>query len=138
MKDKVLIVDDSELNREFLSDILEDDYELLLSENGFDALIQMKNNLNDIALVLLDLVMPEMDGFKVLSYMKKYNWIQDIPVVIISSDFSAENIEKAYELGAEDFINRPFNVSIVKRRVSNLITYMTNRKIKISLTTSDL
>ena len=98
------------------------DYELLLSENGFDALIQMKNNLNDIALVLLDLVMPEMDGFKVLSYMKKYNWIQDIPVVIISSDFSAENIEKAYELGAEDFINRPFNVSIVKRRVSNLIT----------------
>ena len=128
MKDKVLIVDDSELNREFLSDILEDDYELLLSENGFDALIQMKNNLNDIALVLLDLVMPEMDGFKVLSYMKKYNWIQDIPVVIISSDFSAENIEKAYELGAEDFINRPFNVSIVKRRVSNLITLYANQK----------
>ena len=131
MKDKVLIVDDSELNREFLSDILEDDYELLLSENGFDALIQMKNNLNDIALVLLDLVMPEMDGFKVLSYMKKYNWIQDIPVVIISSDFSAENIEKAYELGAEDFINRPFNVSIVKRRVSNLITlYAKQKKLK--------
>ena len=131
MKDKVLRVDDSELNREFLSDILEDDYELLLSENGFDALIQMKNNLNDIALVLLDLVMPEMDGFKVLSYMKKYNWIQDIPVVIISSDFSAENIEKAYELGAEDFINRPFNVSIVKRRVSNLITlYAKQKKLK--------
>lgn len=131
MKDKVLIVDDSELNREFLSDILEDDYELLLSENGFDALMQMKNNLNDIALVLLDLVMPEMDGFKVLSYMKKYNWIQDIPVVIISSDFSAENIEKAYELGAEDFINRPFNVSIVKRRVSNLITlYAKQKKLK--------
>ena len=131
MKDKVLIVDDSELNREFLSDLLEDDYELLLSENGFDALIQMKNNLNDIALVLLDLVMPEMDGFKVLSYMKKYNWIQDIPVVIISSDFSAENIEKAYELGAEDFINRPFNVSIVKRRVSNLITlYAKQKKLK--------
>lgn len=131
MKDKVLIVDDSELNREFLSDILEDDYELLLSENGFDALIQMKNNLNDIALVLLDLVMPEMDGFKVLSYMKKYNWIQDIPVVIISSDFSAENIEKAYELGAEDFINCPFNVSIVKRRVSNLITlYAKQKKLK--------
>lgn len=131
MKDKVLIVDDSELNREFLSDILEDDYELLLSENGFDTLIQMKNNLNDIALVLLDLVMPEMDGFKVLSYMKKYNWIQDIPVVIISSDFSAENIEKAYELGAEDFINRPFNVSIVKRRVSNLITlYAKQKKLK--------
>lgn len=131
MKDKVLIVDDSELNREFLSDILEDGYELLLSENGFDALIQMKNNLNDIALVLLDLVMPEMDGFKVLSYMKKYNWIQDIPVVIISSDFSAENIEKAYELGAEDFINRPFNVSIVKRRVSNLITlYAKQKKLK--------
>ncbi len=131
MKDKVLIVDDSELNREFLSDILEDDYELLLSENGFDALIQMKNNLNDIALVLLDLVMPEMDGFKVLSYIKKYNWIQDIPVVIISSDFSAENIEKAYELGAEDFINRPFNVSIVKRRVSNLITlYAKQKKLK--------
>ena len=91
----------------------------------------MKNNLNDIALVLLDLVMPEMDGFKVLSYMKKYNWIQDIPVVIISSDFSAENIEKAYELGAEDFINRPFNVSIVKRRVSNLITlYAKQKKLK--------
>ena len=131
MKDKVLIVDDSELNREFLSDILEDDYELLLSDKRFDALIQMKNNLNDIALVLLDLVMPEMDGFKVLSYMKKYNWIQDIPVVIISSDFSAENIEKAYELGAEDFINRPFNVSIVKRRVSNLITlYAKQKKLK--------
>ena len=63
--------------------------------------------------------------------MKKYNWIQDIPVVIISSDFSAENIEKAYELGAEDFINRPFNVSIVKRRVSNLITlYAKQKKLK--------
>ena len=73
MKDKVLIVDDSELNREFLSDILEEEYELLFAENGFDALLQIKNNINDISLVLLDLIMPEMDGFAVLSYMKKYN-----------------------------------------------------------------
>lgn len=131
MKDKVLIVDDSELNREFLSDILEEEYELLFAENGFDALLQIKNNINDISLVLLDLIMPEMDGFAVLSYMNKYNWIQDIPVIIISSDISVTNIEKAYELGAEDFINRPFNIRIVKKRVSNLIKlYAKQKKLK--------
>lgn len=131
MKNKILIVDDSELNREFLSDILEDEYELILAENGFQALMHMKNNINDIALVLLDLVMPEMDGFKVLSYMDKYNWMQDIPVIIISSDMSSDNVERAYELGAEDFINRPFNIRIVKKRVSNLISlYSKQKKLK--------
>lgn len=131
MKERVLIVDDSDLNREFLGDILEDEYELLFAENGFDALLQMKNNISDISLVLLDLIMPEMDGFKVLSYMNKYNWIQDIPVIVISSDVSTINIEKAYDLGAEDFINRPFNISIVKKRVSNLIKlYAKQKKLK--------
>lgn len=131
MKDKILIVDDSQMNREFLTDILCEDYEILLAKNGVEAIAMMKDHLSSLTLILLDLIMPEMDGFEVLTYMNKYQWIHDIPVMIISSENSGQYIGRAYDLGASDFINRPFNVNIVQKRVSNIISlYSKQRRLK--------
>lgn len=131
MKNKILIVDDSMMNRELLYDILCDDYEILLAENGNQAISMINRNLSSLNLILLDLIMPGMDGFDVLYYMNKYQWIHDIPVVIISSENSGESISRAYDLGASDFINRPFNINIVKKRVSNIISlYLKQRRLK--------
>lgn len=131
MKDKILIVDDSQMNREFLTDILCEDYEILLAKNGVEAIAMMKDHLSSLALILLDLIMPEMDGFEVLTYMNKYQWIHDIPVMIISSENSGQYIGRVYDLGASDFISRPFNVNIVQKRVSNIISlYSKQRRLK--------
>lgn len=131
MKDKILIVDDSQMNREFLKEILCHDYDIILAENGVEAISLMKNHLSSLSLILLDLIMPEMDGFEVLTYMNKYQWIHDIPVMIISSENSGKYIGRVYDLGASDFISRPFNVNIVQKRVSNIISlYSKQRRLK--------
>lgn len=131
MKEKILIVDDSSMNREFLKDILCHDYDIILAKNGVEAISLMKNHLSSLALILLDLIMPEMDGFEVLTYMNKYQWIHDIPVMIISSENSGKYIGRVYDLGASDFISRPFNVNIVQKRVSNIISlYSKQRRLK--------
>ena len=131
MKCKILIIDDSQLNREFLGDILNDEYHILLAENGVQGIALIKENMADLSLVLLDLVMPDMDGFEVLNYMNSNGWIHDIPVMMISSQTDGESVTKAYELGASDFINRPFNVNIVRKRVSNIISlFSKQRKLK--------
>ena len=128
MKNKILIIDDSQMNREFLSDILEEDYHILLAENGTEGISLIRQHLADLSLVLLDLVMPEMNGFEVLEYMNKNRWIHDIPVMMISADNSGDSVARAYELGASDFINRPFNINIVRKRVSNIIALFSKQK----------
>ena len=135
MKNKILIIDDSQMNREFLEDILCDEYHIILAENGVQGISLIKQHLADLSLVLLDLVMPEMDGFEVLEYMNRNGWIHDIPVMMISSETNGDSVAKAYELGASDFINRPFNVNIVRKRVSNIISlFSKQRRLKDTLT----
>ena len=100
----ILIVDDSEMNREMLSEILRDDYNTLEAADGAEAVAVLKEHEHDIDLVLLDIVMPGMDGFEVLSIMNRYNWIEYIPVIMISSEGDFSYIKKAYDLGATDYI----------------------------------
>ena len=116
----VLIVDDSPMNRDILSEILCDDFEILEAPNGPQCLELLNAWGSDISIVLLDIVMPDMDGFDVLSRMSAQGWLEDIPVVMISSEDSSQTVRRAYELGASDYISRPFDARIVHRRVSNV------------------
>ena len=116
----VLIVDDSPMNRDILSEILCDDFEILEAPDGPQCLELLNAWGSDISIVLLDIVMPDMDGFDVLSRMSAQGWLEDIPVVMISSEDSSQTVRRAYELGASDYISRPFDARIVHRRVSNV------------------
>ncbi|MDE7395145.1 MAG: response regulator, partial [Clostridiales bacterium] len=119
IKKKILIVDDSALNRALLSDILENDFEIIEAENGVDAMRVLHEHGMEISLMLLDIVMPEMDGFDVLTMMNKNGWLKTIRVIMISSESSGVYIDRAYDLGAIDYINRPFDERTVKHRVSS-------------------
>ena len=123
---KILIVDDSELNRELLASMLEDEYEIYQVENGKKAIDILEENREQFKLVLLDINMPVMDGYEVLSIMKRRKWLDKLPVIVISAEISGESVKKAYELGASDYFVRPFNVAIVLRRVRNTITLYDN------------
>lgn len=129
-KYKVLIVDDSEINRVLLTEILKEHYDIAEAENGKAAIEILQKEKNEISLVLLDLIMPEMDGYEVLENMDKMGIIEDIPVIMISSESSPSFINKAYDLGASDYVSRPFESSVVQRRVKNTITlYAKQRKL---------
>lgn len=123
---KILIVDDSELNRELLAGMLEDEYEIYQVENGKKAIDILEENREQFKLVLLDINMPVMDGYEVLSIMKRRKWLDKLPVIVISAETSGESVKKAYELGASDYFVRPFNVAIVLRRVRNTIILYDN------------
>lgn len=123
---KILIVDDSELNRELLAGMLGDEYEIYQVENGKKAIDILEENREQFKLVLLDINMPVMDGYEVLSIMKRRKWLDKLPVIVISAEISGESVKKAYELGARDYFVRPFNVAIVLRRVRNMITLYDN------------
>ena len=123
---KILIVDDSELNRELLAGMREDEYEIYQVENGKKAIDILEENREQFKLVLLDINMPVMDGYEVLSIMKRRKWLDKLPVIVISAEISGESVKKAYELGASDYFVRPFNVAIVLRRVRNMITLYDN------------
>ena len=123
---KILIVDDSELNRELLAGMLGDEYEIYQVENGKKAIDILEENREQFKLVLLDINMPVMDGYEVLSIMKRRKWLDKLPVIVISAEISEESVKKAYELGASDYFVRPFNVAIVLRRVRNTITLYDN------------
>ena len=123
---KILIVDDSELNRELLAGMLGDEYEIYQVENGKKAIDILEENREQFKLVLLDINMPVMDGYEVLAIMKRRKWLDKLPVIVISAEISGENVKKAYELGASDYFVRPFNVAIVLRRVRNMITLYDN------------
>ena len=120
-KQKILIADDSEMNRELLAAILEEEYEIIQVNDGVQAVDYLQRHAEEISLLLLDIVMPHMDGFEVLSYMNKEHWIDSIPVVIISSENSPIYIKRGYDLGATDFIGKPFDANMVLRRSANAI-----------------
>ncbi len=131
-KEKILIADDSAMNRAILTEMLGDGYEILEAENGHQAVSIMQTNV-DIDLLLLDIMMPEMDGFDVLAMMNKYHWIDDIPVIMISAENASSYVERAYDLGATDYISRPFDMAIVRRRVINTLMLYAKQKRLVRL-----
>lgn len=137
-KQKILIVDDSEMNRSILADMLGDEYEIVEAVDGAEAVARLNMDSTDISLMLLDIVMPNMDGFEVLAVMNRRNWIQDIPVIMISAENTSSYIEHAYELGVTDFISRPFDGQIVHRRVINTIMLYAKQKRLIELVSDQI
>ena len=138
LRQKILIVDDSELNRAILAEVLGDEFDILEAENGQECMDILEQHERDIALVLLDIVMPVMDGFEVLSAMAARNWIDDIPVIMISSEDSEAFVRKAYEMGVVDYINRPFDAQVVYRRVFNTIKLYAKQRRLITLVTDQI
>ena len=134
-KPRILIVDDSEFNRAILKEILEETYEIIEADGGNEALHKIDEYGMKISLVLLDIIMPEKDGFEVLKYMEEERLISDIPVIIISSEDSANYIRRAYEMGVSDYINRPLDANIVYQRVSNTVKlYAKQRRLMAMVT----
>ena len=129
----ILIADDSEMNRSILTDMLGDEYEIMEAENGVEAVSILQKYGNAISLLLLDIVMPQMDGFGVLTVMNQHRWIEDIPVIVISSESASTHVERAYELGVTEFISRPFDALILHRRVVNTILLYAKQKRLIDL-----
>lgn len=119
MKNKVLIVDDALMNRDILKEILKDTYDILEAEDGKAALEILNVEYNEISAILLDLVMPVMDGFQVLEELNARKMIEKIPVLVISGENSTQNEQRCFELGIADFIGKPFNVHLVRKRVRN-------------------
>ena len=121
------------MNRSILADMLGDEYEILEAENGAEAVSAIQKYRMEIDLLLLDIVMPEMDGFEVLTVMNRNEWIEDIPVIMISAETSPAHIERAYNLGVTDFITRPFNAMVVHRRVVNTTLLYAKQKKLVSM-----
>ena len=138
LKQQILIVDDSEINREILKEILKEDYRILEAANGEECLEQLERSGTGISLVLLDIVMPEIDGFEVLAAMNQNHWIEDIPVIMISSEDSDSYIRRAYEMGVSDYISRPFDAKIVYQRVLNMIKLYAKQRRLIRLVTRQI
>ena len=134
-KPRILIVDDSEFNRAILKEILEETYEIIEADGGNEALHKIDEYGMKISLVLLDIIMREKDGFEVLKYMEEERLISDIPVIIISSEDSANYIRRAYEMGVSDYINRPFDANIVYQRVSNTVKLYAKQRRLIAMVT---
>lgn len=128
---RILIADDSKMNQQILSEILGDRYEYLYADDGMQALDLLHSEF-DIDL-LLDINMPRLDGFGVLEVMKQHNWLQEIPVIITSSEDDESFIQKAYELGVTDYIRRPFNLTVTQRRVSSALTLYARQKHLVRL-----
>ena len=137
VKQKILIADDSEINRALLMEILGDGYEYLEAENGVRALELLREH-TDIALVLLDIMMPQMDGFDVLKVMRCYSWLDEIPVIMISAAKDTANIERAYDLGVADYMRRPFERVMVLRQVQNVLMLYAKQKRLTRLVTDQV
>lgn len=120
-KQKILITDDSVSNRDILAGFLGNDYEIIEAADGEEAVSILQQQCDEIDLVLLDFVMPKMNGFDVLELMNKRRWIDNIPVIMISTENSPTNVSHAYEMGVTDYIQRPFDILVVQRRVSNTL-----------------
>lgn len=135
IKQQILIVDDSEMNRAILTQMLESDFRILEASNGEECLEMLRQYGTGISLILLDIVMPVMDGFDVLTFMNKNNMIEDIPVIMISGEDSDTFIRRAYGLGVSDYISRPFDAKVVYRRVFNMIKLYSKQRKLISIVT---
>lgn len=132
-KPSVLIVDDSEMNRIILNEMLKDEYRVLEADNGRTALDMVDRYGDELSLVLLDIIMPGMNGFEVLGELSRRTVADSLPVIMISSEDSDDVVLRAYELGASDYINRPFNARVVRRRVSNTIRLYAKQRRLTSL-----
>ena len=137
-KYRILVVDDSEMNREILSEILNEEYDIIEADSGDTCIDMLRKYETGISLVLLDIVMPGMDGFGVLNYMNRHHYLEDIPVIMISSEDSTETVRKAYEMGVSDYINRPFDAGVVHRRVYNTIKLYAKQRRLIALITNQV
>lgn len=137
-KQKILIVDDSQINREILAEMLGDEYRIHEAASGKECIKLLNQYGTGISLVLLNIVMPEMDGFEVLDYMAEHHWIEDIPVIMISSEDSVSSIRKAYELGVSDYISRPFDAHVVYKRVFNTIKLYAKQRRLITLVSDQM
>ena len=137
-KYRILVVDDSEMNREILSEILNEEYDIIEADSGDTCIDRLRKYETGISLVLLDIVMPGMDGFGVLNYMNRHHYLEDIPVIMISSEDSTENVRRAYEMGVSDYINRPFDAGVVHRRVYNTIKLYAKQRRLIALITNQV
>lgn len=127
-KQKILIVDDSEMNRALLLDILEEQYDIVEAQNGAEAISILSERWAEFSLLLLDIMMPVMDGFEVLATINQYHWSDNFVIIMISADDSPANIKRAYDLGAFDYINRPFDPAIVHRRISSTMLLYARRQ----------
>ena len=137
-RQRVLVVDDSYMNRMILTEILKSDYEIINAASGEECLEIIEKYGTGIDIILLDIVMPGMDGFEVLNYMNNNNWIEDIPVILISSEDSNQYIRRAYEMGVSDYISRPFDAKIVYQRVLNTIKLYAKQRRLINLITDQV
>ena len=132
LKEKILIADDSEMNQMLLEEILSDKYEYVMAKDGTEAVDILEKN-EDIDLVMLDINMPKMDGFGVLEIMNLRHWISEVPVIIISSESDVDFIRRGYDLGASDYISRPFDLTVVRRRVENTLMLYARQKRLVRL-----
>lgn len=137
-KYRILVVDDSEMNREILSEILNEEYDIIEADSGDTCIDMLRKYETGISLVLLDIVMPGMDGFGVLNYMNRHHYLEDIPVIMISSEDSTETVRRAYEMGVSDYVNRPFDAGVVHRRVYNTIKLYAKQRRLIALITNQV
>ena len=128
MKEKILVVDDTRLNREFLKGILEDEYEVIQAQNGKEALLILKQQYQEIVLVILDLVISDVDGFAVLEVMRRYKWLDVTPVIVMSGQNSSETERKSLAMGASDFLRKPLDNYLVRRRVKNIADLYSYRR----------
>ena len=124
---RILVVDDAELNRELLCEMLKDEYMVEIAEDGDEALKKLNLYEEDTAAILLDLQMPNKDGFSVIIEMKRKGWLKKIPILVISSEYATEVENQCFELGVSDFIHKPFEISIVKKRVRNTLELFASR-----------
>ncbi len=141
MKNRILIVDDAEFNRDLLKTIMEDDYYIEEAENGQKAVHILQLKWGQIDAVLLDLQMPVMDGYEVIDCMKQNNWITKIPILVITGERIPEIENKCFELGVSDFIMKPFDAAIVKKRVKNMVdlfSYKNDLEAKVESQTATL
>lgn len=120
-KNKILVVDDKGINRYMLGDIFREEYEVVEASGGQMAIDVMEADAANLAVVLLDIIMPVMNGFGVLDYMKKKNLLDRLPVVIVTDDDSEETSDRAFEYKVADLVVKPFAPKIIRRRVQNII-----------------
>lgn len=127
-RQKILIVDDSEMNRMILCEMLNTEFDVLEAADGRECMNILDEKRSEIALILLDIVMPEMNGYEVLGELEKRKWMDQLPVIMISSEDSVQTIRRVYDMGASDYISRPFDSKVVYRRVTNMIKLYTRQR----------
>ena len=138
IKQRILVVDDSKMNREIFCEMLKDDFEIIEATNGQECVSLIEQYGKEISLVLLDIVMPVMDGFEILMYMNRNHWIEDVPVIMISSEESENYIRKAFKFGVSDYISRPFDSKVVYQRVFNTIKLYAKQRRLISMVSDQM